>query len=509
MIEQSLIERIKASVAKDIEAAESEGFIPTGLATLYLLTTALDRLGATSPQEEQSSQAVKLRAGYYNRWVEFHTATGLPYIEIMHHLGEDKSFVQQRLKLYDAWLSDPPREEVKVHPSTGMMLAFFLDKETAGQLAIPGGEPAEDLYLTLAFMGDAREKPSDDLLRPHTSPEPIKEAIVSITRGASPLTGHIAGIGRFLPAETDESPIIALVDLPGLNEFRAALVKSVEEAGYFVDFNHSFTPHITLASIPKDASMPVEIVPPLALRFYTVWLCVGDDRIPFRLGGDDEQAHSQEAAEEETEAGNSTDYREASQDDGEAGNRRQSLASTARDEDQRQEMAAADGGRETDDPGELGEVARDESYPGAIREDDDRQDHGAFSAQAHTHVEDASQCESGEIIQGRGDTVTVSTAHIISKDTATPGEGKMIHWQDANEEVQLHLAELQSRGVKRIKWRSHVESCDFCQRNDQQIVTLGERFLSGAVLPPEHGNCECIYEEEPREDDSIEGARDE
>lgn len=174
--------------------------------------------------------------------------------------------------------------EQVVQQQTGMMLAFMLDPETAQQLAIPGGEPASELHITLAYLGDMEDQSDDDLLRPHTSPEKIKEAIASIANDVTPIAGEIGGIGRFYPAETEETPIIALVDVPGLVELRIKFVNWIRQCGYFVAENHGYTPHITLAYIDKGAPSPIETVPPLALCFDTVWLCIGDERIPFKLG---------------------------------------------------------------------------------------------------------------------------------------------------------------------------------------------------------------------------------
>lgn len=193
--------------------------------------------------------------------------------------------------------SDYHQTEEGASQHTGMMLAFLLDGPTAAQLAIPGGEPADDLHITLAYLGDMEEQPEDDLLRPHTSPEKIREAIELVAADSKPIAGRITGLGRFTPAETDEDPIIALVDVPGLVELRTMLVEFIEAAGYFIANDHGYTPHITLAYIPQDAPMPIESVPALPLDLNTVWLCVGEERIPFRLGGDATQPAQESAAD--------------------------------------------------------------------------------------------------------------------------------------------------------------------------------------------------------------------
>lgn len=172
---------------------------------------------------------------------------------------------------------------------TGMMLAFLLDNATAQQLAIPGGEPSDNLHITLAYFGDMEDKPEDTLKRPHTSPEEIKREIARYASEAAPLSGKIGGLGRFTtqPDGSTPTPVIATVDVPGLVELRTALVRRIKQAGYFIADEHGYTPHITLAYIPQDAPMPIKSVPALPLTLDTLWLCIGDERIPFKLG--DEQ----------------------------------------------------------------------------------------------------------------------------------------------------------------------------------------------------------------------------
>lgn len=178
--------------------------------------------------------------------------------------------------------------EQALQQHTGMMLALLLDPESARQLAIPGGEPAEELHITLAYLGDMNDPPAlDGSYTPYTMPEPIKRVLTAVTSAARPLSGKIAGIGRFTTQPDDETPtpIVANVDVPGLTELRTELVDALSQANYFVADTHGYTAHITLAYIDQDAPMPIEGVPPLELTFDTVWLCVGDERIPFKLGG--------------------------------------------------------------------------------------------------------------------------------------------------------------------------------------------------------------------------------
>ncbi len=176
--------------------------------------------------------------------------------------------------------SVPLNEDTAHH--TGMTLAFMLDEETARRLAIPDGEPAEDLHITLAFLGDSSDFTGDI--------EQLKRCIAAIASEMKPLQGKVSGVGRFSPSDSsdDTSPVIALVDVQGLHRLRDALVMHLEALGIQPANDFAYTPHITLAYIDPDAPMPIiDIQPPVYLALDTICLAVGDDRTSFKMG--DEQ----------------------------------------------------------------------------------------------------------------------------------------------------------------------------------------------------------------------------
>lgn len=180
-------------------------------------------------------------------------------------------------------------------PQTGMMLALLLDEQTAQQLALPGGEPAKELHITLAYLGDIEDQPEDDLLRPHTSPMKIRDTLARVAANSTPLSGTTGGVARFVNGD-DVDPLVSLVNIPGLQGWRNDLIEQVEAAGYFVSHDFDFTPHITLAYLSKNAPLPIESVPPVPLLFDTVWLCVGGTQLPFKLGDSSLPPGKQESA---------------------------------------------------------------------------------------------------------------------------------------------------------------------------------------------------------------------
>src|SRR5947209_457902 len=169
---------------------------------------------------------------------------------------------------------------------TGVMIALFLDKKTAKKLAISDGEPASDLHITLAFLGNQEDI---DLDVPA-----LKKLLAGYASEAIPLTGTTSGVGRFSPSESSDglSPVYASVNIPGIQKFRSDLVQQLEASNIDIANDFEYTPHCTLIYVDKDAPTPIDSVPVLDLTFDELWLCVGDDRYSFAIG--DEQYASDE-----------------------------------------------------------------------------------------------------------------------------------------------------------------------------------------------------------------------
>lgn len=61
------------------------------------------------------------------------------------------------------------------------------------------------------------------------------------------------------------------------------------------------------------------------------------------------------------------------------------------------------------------------------------------------------------------------------------------------DDVQERLDEYSAEGVTHLTWRlgKLVNHCQKCKKNDGVTVKLGEPFPSGALLTPQHPNCDC------------------
>jgi len=191
-------------------------------------------------------------------------------------------------------------EEVRTQvggPRTGIMVAFMLDEDVAAQLALPDGEPAEDLHCTLCLLGDVEDFTGNVAN--------LCQVLANFAYSARPVEGQVSGIARFNPSEEDNvTPVVALVNVHHLHHLRENVVHALELVGYEIDHTHSYLPHITLDYIPADDPMPINEVPELPLCFDTVWLCIGDERFPFHFGelpGERDDEDEEEDDHEQTE----------------------------------------------------------------------------------------------------------------------------------------------------------------------------------------------------------------
>jgi 2'-5' RNA ligase len=154
---------------------------------------------------------------------------------------------------------------------TGVMVALFPSPDVAQQLAQPGGEPVEDLHVTLAFLGDAMQL---------ANPEALKQEVAAFAARTPPIAGTVSGVGHFTAGP--EPVTYASVDLPTLPAIRESLVENLSWDENLPDPSreHGFTPHLTLAYDDRQVELPN-----LPLTFDTITLCIGDERIDFPLYG--------------------------------------------------------------------------------------------------------------------------------------------------------------------------------------------------------------------------------
>jgi 2'-5' RNA ligase len=165
----------------------------------------------------------------------------------------------------------------------GAMVALFPSTELAQQIAaMPGVQMSADaLHVTLAYLGKV------DAL----TDAQLANAIVAaqqIARDFGKLTGAINGMGRFNASQSSDGKdvIYAVVDVPGLERLREAVVQRLRYSDVPVSMNHGFTPHMTLSEVEPGAESPISMIPTMPLEFGSISVSVATRQVDFPLTGD-------------------------------------------------------------------------------------------------------------------------------------------------------------------------------------------------------------------------------
>jgi 2'-5' RNA ligase len=165
---------------------------------------------------------------------------------------------------------------------SGVMVALQVPEQVAKRLAWPGGEPASDLHITLAFLGDASDLSPRQCAR-------LKRIVSDYAADSLPIRANLAGVGSFPPGPHSEGkrPIYADVANAGLPMWRQGLVDRLKGAGLPVDETFKdYHPHITLAYIPADAPLPKRGIPRTGFWLGKVICAIGDEQTSYDMGAE-------------------------------------------------------------------------------------------------------------------------------------------------------------------------------------------------------------------------------
>lgn len=133
---------------------------------------------------------------------------------------------------------------------TGFFCGLKIPDEAASSLAVPGGEPAEKLHVTLLYQ---KEWDADE-----------RKKVVTIIKKNSmkllPIKASISELGRFPATESSDGKdvIYAQVDSPELHHFRELVMKAIEKAGLSNPQKFEYKPHVTLAYVDAGEPSPIE-----------------------------------------------------------------------------------------------------------------------------------------------------------------------------------------------------------------------------------------------------------
>jgi 2'-5' RNA ligase len=136
--------------------------------------------------------------------------------------------------------TEPPR-------ATGKIIALYPRTAEAQALAIPGGEPAGDLHLTLVDFGYDLNGTDDT---------PLRQRLADLTGpDTHPIQAQVFGYAIFNPrtGQSGTAVVYLVGDSPDLAPLRDQMVELAQQVVQLPDQHEPWIPHVTAAYGPSDA----------------------------------------------------------------------------------------------------------------------------------------------------------------------------------------------------------------------------------------------------------------
>lgn len=142
-------------------------------------------------------------------------------------------------KVGGTWVKDGSAEQAK---ATGGMLALYPSPEFAQMLAIPGGEPVEDLHVTVLYFGeDVGDRPGAN--------QDIANAVHWVAGACALIEARVFAHAMFNPdgANGHEPCAVYLVgSSKELSDFHDGVKRAVEPIWDMSEQHSPWIPHLTL-----------------------------------------------------------------------------------------------------------------------------------------------------------------------------------------------------------------------------------------------------------------------
>lgn len=168
---------------------------------------------------------------------------------------------------------------------TPTMVASFLSSAVANDLhtqmqtllADTSAEiaPPEAMHITLVNGGMIEQIDADMQV--------VRDIVQSFASWFPLFPVKLNGIGRFFETQRDDgmTAVYVNVDAVDLSEQRQYLLQELRMAGYGKEQNHGFTPHVTLAYLPEDVSLPDFSLDVIETSLNAISLVIGNKRENF------------------------------------------------------------------------------------------------------------------------------------------------------------------------------------------------------------------------------------
>lgn len=158
--------------------------------------------------------------------------------------------------------------------SDSVMVCLRCDDPDA--LVVDGGCTPEEMHCTLAYLGK-----TDGV-----DPE-VVAALVEAMAARGPFEAEVSTVATF--EANPDRPLIALIDGPGIAEFRTDLIRALDDAGFPQQSEHGFTAHVSLGfdATPEEEAAACDRLAGVPVRFATLELSYGQDCYAYPLSVED------------------------------------------------------------------------------------------------------------------------------------------------------------------------------------------------------------------------------
>jgi 2'-5' RNA ligase len=168
------------------------------------------------------------------------------------------------------------RQAAAVTYDDGIMVAFVPPPEIAAQLAQDGGQTADDLHITLAYLGHVADYTPEQLSL-------LPQLVSAWAMRQKPVTIRIGGVGTFNNAYKNQHVLWAHPDIPGGVQMHVSLVRELERYKFRLPSEHGWTPHMTLQYVNQHHRFMPQL-PQIGWEATEVVTFIGTARHAARLG---------------------------------------------------------------------------------------------------------------------------------------------------------------------------------------------------------------------------------
>ena len=174
-----------------------------------------------------------------------------------------------------SWMHHADAEQEK---HTGGMVALYPRSDFAQMLAGPGGEPVDDLHVTLVFLGEDVG---------YQDPRPLVVATARVAESYGEITGRVFGHAVFNPdGHEGRSPcaVYLVGHSPELSQIHTDVVRAAEDVFPIPDQHEPWLPHVTAGYSDQASVHPSRGGSPLSIGEFTGEVIF--DRLGLAFAGD-------------------------------------------------------------------------------------------------------------------------------------------------------------------------------------------------------------------------------